>query len=808
MNGLKPGNHFLVRRSLSAAATRWRVKRWWLAGVALVPLVLFLLMDRLAPLPMKTVDGGFLVAANDGTPLRAFADAGGVWRYPQRVARVSPLYKEALLNYEDRWFSYHPGINPFSLVRAVWQRLRWGRAVSGGSTLTMQVARILDPHSRTIGGKLKQMFRAVQLEWHFSKEQILSLYMDHAPFGGTLEGVGAASHAYLGKSPDRLSHAEAALLAVLPQAPSRLRPDRHPARAQRARDKVLNRMVRLGVWPAETVAEARAERVSRAWLEAPMMAPLLARRLRNRALKAEKPKQRVLRTTVDFSLQWRLESLLKEGIRQRPPGTSAAVLIVENDEMRVRAYAGSADFLDRQRFGHLDMVTAWRSPGSTLKPFLYGLALEEGLVHSESLLVDAPQSFDGYRPENFHGGFLGPVSLSRALVDSLNLPAVDLLDRLGPEWFVGRLRHGGLRLRLPAGARPNLSIILGGAAATLESLTAAFAALARSGLMAPVRFQGDDPLLERRLLSAGAAWIIRDILSKNPRPDTPMLDPEQPSERQVAWKSGTSYGYRDAWAIGVSDRLTVGVWVGRPDGTPLPGYYGAVSAAPFLFQVFDGLPRSHLWRARSPRPESVRKNTICWPLGTALANNDADTCLSRRTAWTLDGAIPPTLPDREDEGWFKRERAYWINPATGLRVVPSCAVEMWQKKRLAVWPLALEPWLGGGLLTGSRPPDWDPACPETLRKTRSGRGGGGLRLVGIRHGTKLRRAGSAGTDPAIVLSALGAQQKLYWLVDGVLRHSTGPDGHFRIRFDTPGPRVLTVLERSGRYDRVEIEVVR
>lgn len=781
-----------------------------LAGLilsALLGMGAFLLLDRLHPLPMAAGTPSLLVTAGDGTPLRAFADADGVWRYPLTLRDVSPRYLEALLGYEDRWFYHHPGINPFALLRAAWQRLRWGRTVSGGSTLTMQVARLLDPHTRTVAGKLRQMFRTLQLEWHFSKAEILTLYINRAPFGGTLQGVGAASHAYLGKGPQRLSHAEAALLAVLPQAPSRLRPDRHPDRAQAARDKVLDRLQRLGDWSPAAVAEARQEQVARAVLEPPLSAALLARRLRRQVAREAEARGAqpagVIRTTVAIGLQWPLEEGLAEAIRHYPAGTSAAVLVLDNQGRQVRAYAGSADFLDHDRFGHLDMVRAWRSPGSTLKPFLYGLALEEGLVHSESLLVDAPQSFGGYQPENFNSGYHGPVGLSEALIQSLNLPAVALLERLGPERFAARLRHGGLRLRLPDGARPNLAMVLGGTAATLESLTAAFSALARGGLSGPVRFRDTDPLLERRLLSEGAAWIIRRILADNPRPDAPTPDPGQPPERRVAWKSGTSYGHRDAWAIGVSDRLTVGVWVGRPDGTPLPGHYGAVSAAPLLFRVFDSLPRQSLWGAGRPTPPGVARQEICWPLGTAAKANAPDACQEKRLAWTLDGAVPPTLPDRDGEGWRENPLTYWANPDTELRVGPECAVPHRVRRQLVRWPLALEPWLDGERLARSRPPPWDPACPPSENRPS----GAGLRLVGIRSGTVLRRAGEEGGMPTLSLSALGGREPLYWLVDGRMRRRGGPQELFRLHLDTPGRHVVTVMERSGRFDRAEIHVL-
>ncbi|HGM6328917.1 TPA: penicillin-binding protein 1C, partial [Stenotrophomonas maltophilia] len=463
----------------------WPWLRWGMAAT----LALLLVLDFVFPPPLpKQRDTSTLVVAADGTPLRAFADAEGVWRYPASTDSVSPLYLQALLTYEDRWFWRHPGINPLAILRASGQLLRGGRIVSGGSTLTMQVARILDPHTRTPWGKLKQMLRAVQLEVHLSKQQILALYLERAPYGGTIEGVEAASWAYLGKPAAQLSHAEAALLAVLPQAPSRLRPDRHPEAAQKARDKVLSRMAELGAWTAEEVEDARIENVVARSLRPPLHAALLAQRLHS-----AHPGQARIQSSIDIGLQRTLEERVASYFSTLPERTSAALLVVDNQTLQARAYVGTLAFGDRQRLGHVDMVQAWRSPGSTLKPFLYAMALDDGLIHSESLLVDAPQSFGSYRPGNFDMAFNGPIGASSALRLSLNVPSVDLLQRVGPARFAARLSHSGIQLRFPPGSTPNLSLILGGTGARLEDLVGAFAALNRNGIAGRVRYTDEEP---------------------------------------------------------------------------------------------------------------------------------------------------------------------------------------------------------------------------------------------------------------------------------------------------------------------------
>jgi penicillin-binding protein 1C len=619
-------------------------------------------LDRAFPLPVPGRDSPFalLVAARDGTPLRAFPDRHYVWRNPITLEQVSPFYTEALIGYEDRAFWWHPGVNPFALLRAAWQWARYGRVVSGGSTITMQVARIIDPTPRTIPGKLHQILRALQLELHDSKPEILTLYLNYAPMGGVLEGVEAASRAYLGKPASRLTHAEAALLAVLPQAPSRLRPDRYPQRARQARDKLLQRMTER--WSAADIQDALTEPVYAQTIREPMLAPLLAERLK----RGSRGRVRI-DTSIDAQMQASVETLLLDRARNLPPHVSSAALVVDNATLEVRAYAGSADFSDLARFSDVDMVRAWRSPGSTLKPFLYGFAIDAGLIHSESLLADVPQSFDGYQPGNFEQSFHGAVSASEALVRSLNVPAVEVLNQFGADRFVGKLRQGGLKLHFPRGAEPNLSVILGGADTSLENLVGAYAAFARGGMAGTPRLTPDAPLEEHRMMSPGAAFIVRDILESGGPIGRAVQ--ERGASQGVAWKTGTSFGFRDAWAVGVSDRYTIGVWIGRPDGTPNPGYFGANIATPLLMDLFASLPDPPAAPHRVP-PPGVTQAQICWPLGTQASAQPADLCPVERTAWLLDGAAPPTFPDPLRDG--EPIQHYSIDSTNGLRASADC----------------------------------------------------------------------------------------------------------------------------------------
>ena len=766
-----------------------------LLGSVVLLVALVWLADRLWPLPLPQDDLARVVLAEDGTPLWRFADANGVWRYPVQTSEVSPYYLDALLTYEDRWFYQHPGVNPLALGRAAWQNLSGGRVLSGGSTLSMQVARLLDPHPRTLLGKLRQLWRTAQLEWHLSKEQILNLYLNRAPFGGTLQGVAAASWAYLGKSPQHLTHAEAALLAVLPQAPSRLRPDRHPARAQVARDKVLRRLGEFAVWPQSAVDEALEEPLLLAPRLEPSLAPLLARRLN----RPHSPP--LIRTTLDANLQRRLEDLLLGWRARLPERTSAAILVVEAHSMAVRAYLGSVDINDTRRFGHVDMISALRSPGSTLKPFLYGMAMDAGLIHSESLLQDVPRRYGDYRPGNFSMGFSGPVPASSALSTSLNLPAVQLLEAYGPKRFAAEMRIGGMPLALPPLAEPNLSLILGGAGSRLEDLVSGYSAFARGGKSAPIRLQPDDELRERPLLSPGSAWIVRRILSGQARPDR---DPraELVQRPLLAWKTGTSYGFRDAWAIGVGPRYLIGIWIGRPDGTPVPGQFGLASAAPLMLQVHDVLINRDSQRGISapvqPVPLNVGVAAICWPLGQPMSRTDPN-CRRQRFAWTLDGTTPPTLQAMDQPLGVGLVEKIWVN-ARGLRVDAKCPGAV--ARDIALWPAPLEPWLPRVERREARLPANDPDCPGPLLAASSP-----LSIVGVREGDQLRRPAASQELLRLKLSALGGSGRRWWFVNGAPLGDSANQESINATFEQLGPVELSVLDEGGQTARVEFNVV-
>jgi penicillin-binding protein 1C len=538
---------------------------WWVASLGPVPLG-------------EGLSYSTLVVDREGRLLRPYTTHEGRWRLKATREDVDPRFLKLLFAYEDKRFATHHGVDPLALARAVGQLARNGHHVSGASTLTMQVARLLEPRERTVLAKLRQMVRAVEIERHADKDRILSLYLSLAPYGGNLEGVRAASLAYFGKEPRRLSLAESALLVALPQSPEQRRPDRFPQAARQARDRVLDRAAAAGIMPIDEVARAKREEVPQTRRPMPMLAPHSAD-----AAVAAAPGRSLHRLTIDAPLQRTLEQLARERARVLGPDMSVAILMVDNDSGEVRARVANADYFDAARSGQVDMTRAVRSPGSTLKPFIYGLGFEDGFIHPETLIDDRPTRYGSYAPENFDLTFQGTVTVRRALQMSLNVPAVAVLDKLGASRLTARLAQAGGALVLPKGEAPGLAMGLGGVGITLSDLTMLYAGLARQGTVMPLveRVDSADANVSAplRLMDPVAAWYVGNVLLGTP-------PPKNAAGGRIAYKTGTSYGYRDAWSVGFDGRRTIGVWVGRADGGPVPGLIGRAAAAPILFDAF------------------------------------------------------------------------------------------------------------------------------------------------------------------------------------------------------------------------------
>ena len=532
--------------------------------------------------------------------LRAYTTSKGIWRLPVQVEDIDPKLIKMLLAYEDRRFYHHNGVDPLALLRAAWLWAKHGKIISGGSTITMQVARLLEGQKgKAISTKIIQIIRAIQLEQKFTKDQILNLYFTLAPYGGNIEGIRAATLAYFGKEPKRLSPHEIALLVALPQAPKSRRLDRHPENARIGRNRVLNRMLKFGLIPKRDVTRAIHKKIPSKRFDFPILAAHLAD---TEIRKNPDHKRHIL--TLDKDLQKSLERLTKDHITKLGPKLSAAILVADHQTGEILSYVGSAGYLDQKRFGYIDMIQSLRSPGSTLKPFVYGLAFEMGLAHPETLIDDNPIQFGTYSPENFDKIYRGTLSLRQALQVSLNVPVIKLLEQVGPARLVSKFKVAGIKNKIPS----NLSIGLGGAGIKLQDLAQLYSILPRGGRKVKLHYKRANTDIvpqeaKTQIFSERTSWYVTDIL-RGTKP------PENSIAGEIAFKTGTSYGHRDAWSVGYDGKHIIAVWVGRPDNTATPGLVGLKAAAPLLFQAFQRIsPKRHPFKEAPKSAIKVNSST-------------------------------------------------------------------------------------------------------------------------------------------------------------------------------------------------------
>jgi len=618
-----------------------KTHKWFIRGALVFALVVLgaSSLKLFDPLPLDVAaSSSRLVVDRDGNLLRAFTTPDGRWRLDARPEDVSPTYLALLFAFEDRRFWRHPGVDPLAFGRAILQAISHGKPISGGSTLTMQVARLLrGSPTHSISAKFQQIADAARLEWTLSKHQILSLYLKLAPYGGNLEGVRAASLAYFGKEPQRLSIAEAALLVTIPQSPEVRRPDRGYESLVDGRNRVIRRAAAAGAITQADAKAALTQAVPRGRRDFPALAPHLSERLT-----VALPDQFTIATTIDRTLQEAAETITRRNAQSFGEKISIAALMVSNRTGEVLAHVGSAGYFDDARLGAIDMTTAIRSPGSALKPFIYGLAFEDGLAHPETLIEDRPVRFDGYAPVNFDNVFHGTVTVRTALQLSLNVPAVKVLNEVGPVKLAARLREASMPFTVPR----NLTVALGGAGLTLENLTTLYVGLARGGSVIPIRYQKETgPIWGVQelpmLLQPAAAWYVADILRGAPVP--PNVTPGA-----VAFKTGTSYGFRDAWAAGFDGDYTIAVWAGRADASSVPGLVGLRVAAPVLFELFSAIgPHRAPFASAPPNIIGTRKTADLPPPLRIFREQKREASSGPGHEQALQIAFPPPNSDVE-----------------------------------------------------------------------------------------------------------------------------------------------------------------
>lgn len=620
----------LVQKGKGIAQRLWQ-SRFVKTGFAI--LLIFLGLDFFFPLKTD-VPYSTLVTARDSSILHAFLSRDDKWRMYVELNEITPTLRDAILFKEDKYFRYHPGFNPVAMLRAATRNLLTGRRTSGASTITMQTVRLLEPRDRTYGNKLIELFRAMQLEVHYSKDQILQLYLNLIPYGGNIEGLKSASLLYFGKPPALLSLAELTTLTIIPNRPSSLRLGARNAFIVQERNRWLTRFRQANVFDQAAIVDAQNEPLRAYRREAPQQAPHLARRLR-----VEYPNTPIIRSTLQTTAQATAEQLVQR-YANRLRGYNihnSAVLIVDNRSREVVAYVGSADFGNAFDGGQVDGVRAVRSPGSALKPLLYGLAFDAGIITPKTKLADVPTNFGSYQPDNYDRRFNGPVTAEFALANSLNIPAVALLKELGTTTLVSTLQKAQFTSIKKQAHELGLSMILGGCGVTLEEMTRLYTGLANGGRVSDLRFtltNGPNPAKQSDLLlSPEAAYLVTHTLTQITRPDLPNNFDNSYHLPRIAWKTGTSYGRRDAWSIGYNQRYTIGVWVGNFSGVGVAELSGANTATPLLFQLFNVLDYNSPtgWFRLSKEADKLSKRLICPETGDVpgdfCANPVTDYCI-------------------------------------------------------------------------------------------------------------------------------------------------------------------------------------
>jgi penicillin-binding protein 1C len=741
-------------------------------------------LDRLFPLPLQKPYSK-VIYAKDGTMLTAYLSNDDKWRMEAHLDEISPYLIKSIIEKEDKWFCWHPGINPIAVVRALFQNITSGERVSGASTITMQVARMLEPGDRTYFKKFEETLRAIQLELHYSKKEILEMYLSMLPYGGNVEGAKAASYIYFNRPPAKLSLAQSILMAVIPNDPNSLRVDRKDSLANKMRNKWIKTFMSDNVFNKLDLKDALLEPVSGKRYAIKKIAPHFTRYISGNFSDND------IKTSLDLSIQKTAEKLLKSYV-QRVRGkkvSNGAVIIIDNKTNSVAGYCGSADFYDNSTSGQVNGITAVRSPGSALKPILYTLGFDMGMLTPQMKLLDLPTDFNGYEPENFDMKFHGEVSVKYALANSLNVPAVRLLQQEGLDKFISILEKGGFSDIAEHKSSLGLSVILGGCGVRLEQLTSFYTVFANGGKLYPLNYLASgkkDVKLSRQIFSAGAVYLTDQILTLNERPDFPVEFLSFTNLPKIAWKTGTSYGKRDAWAIGYNPDYTVGVWVGNFDGKGAPELSGAEMAVPLLFEIYNSIDYNpkKLW---FDKPKSVLEREVCSETGLLPTAN----CKSIIN----DYYIYRVSPNRKCELY----KPYYVSNDEKISYCTECLPRSGYKKNFYPnYDPELTLWYLKNKISLKRPPPHNPYCTAMIS-------GNGPKIISpsadyeyyIEKNSHEQLMLAAASDPAIAIQ--------YWYINDKFFAETKPGKKL---FFTPKSETvkITCLDNHGGKMSIKTKV--
>ncbi|GAB4110316.1 MAG: penicillin-binding protein 1C [Thermoflexibacter sp.] len=569
-------------------------RKYWVGSFSVI--ILFFILHFSFPINTY-IPYSQIIISQEGKVLNAFLSKDDKWRVKTEIHEITPELEKAFIEKEDRYFYYHLGINPLAIMRAGFYNIIKGKKTSGASTITMQVARLLEPKRRTYWNKIVEMFRALQLEIMFSKKEILALYLNLVPYGGNVEGIKSASLLYFNRLPNKLSLAQITTLAIIPNRPTSLALGKHNEIIERERNKWLNRFKEDKIFDLQQIEDAINEPLEAKRLEAPSLAPHFANYLHKQMLTID-----IIKTTIKADIQGKVEDITYNFTRKLKGFNihNAAVVVVENKTRNILAYLGSPDFKDSENAGQVDNARAFRSPGSTLKPLIYGIAFDEGIITPKSVIYDVPIDFSGYAPENYNRTFNGTVSVETALSHSLNVPAVKILDQVGVQNVIELLKKAQFQEIHKKDKNLGLSLALGGCGVSLLEMAGLYCAFANQGIFEPLNMiakdstnsykRKDSSLVKMRgeqLISPSATYMLTEILTKVTRPEMPSDYEHNPHIPKIAWKTGTSYGRRDAWSIGYNAKYTIAVWLGNANGVGSPELVGAAVATPLLFKLFN-----------------------------------------------------------------------------------------------------------------------------------------------------------------------------------------------------------------------------
>jgi penicillin-binding protein 1C len=743
--------------------------------------VTFLLLNWVFPLPDR-VEYSTIITDDRGEVIHAFLTKDQQWRMRTELSEISPLLRKTIVEKEDKYFYYHPGVNPLAIVRALARNLLHGRRTSGASTITMQVARALEPRRRTYWNKVIEVFRALQLEWKYPKDQILQLYLNVVPYGGNIEGVKAASVLYFRKNPDHLSLAEITALSIIPNRPSSLVMGKNNDLIVEERNKWLRRWAREKVFTEQEVKDALAEPLTATRGVVPFDIPQLAGKLRKNG-------RTVIRSTIRMNMQSKVEKLVKDYSRTLALRNirNVAVIVIDNRTHRVVSYVGSADFHDSVNGGQVNGAMAVREPGSTLKPLLYGLCIDEGLLTPKRMITDVPINYDGYAPENYDKRFNGYVTMEYALEHSLNIPAVKSLKGLGKDKLIRRLTQCNFRQIDRDRKKLGLSMILGGCGATLEELTGLYTIFANEGVFVPPVYTATDSVAKgERILSPAATFMINETLSKVNRPDFPLNWESTLHLPKIAWKTGTSYGRRDAWSIGYNKRYTVGVWAGNFSGLGVPDLTGANVATPLLFTLFNTIDYddNEPWFSK---PNDCDVRMVCSETGLP----PADFCTHLVTDYFIPLVSTATKCDNRAE--------VFVSADEKMSYCRSCLPPAgYKKKWYMVVPPEMKEYYDANHIAYQLIPPHNPDCEKVFREGApvvTSPANGGEYFINRKDPEPLMLRCRVGNDVA----------KVYWYINDKF-YRTGEAGGKAFFLPDEGPVKISCTDDKGRNRNVWIRV--